>query len=154
MEFHMINMTYAALHMRAKTEKIKHFHAKMTVHWRSTHGAGHIPLCGIFNYMFGTQNVSMGQKDFTITSQETNHMDSFIPLTHHLIKKIVYNSMLTASWFHIYKIQDFQCFIFCLCKSYKSTFWETISYLKYYIQNTGYRVDNNNTTGGRIQKTG
>ena len=33
-------------------QKRRHFHAKMTVHWRSTYGAGHIPLCDIFHYDF------------------------------------------------------------------------------------------------------
>ena len=29
-------------------QKRRYFHAKMTLHWRSTDGAGHIPICGIF----------------------------------------------------------------------------------------------------------
>ena len=32
----------------AHKEKRRNFHTKPTVHWQSTHGAGHIPLCGIF----------------------------------------------------------------------------------------------------------
>ena len=48
----------------AHKQKRRHFHAKTTsaklyiyvgvgsVHWRSTHGAGHIPLCGIFFPVF------------------------------------------------------------------------------------------------------
>ena len=34
----------------AHKQKRRHFHAKMIVHWRSTHATGHIPLCGIFFY--------------------------------------------------------------------------------------------------------
>ena len=53
----MINIIYAALSMCAQTEKTT-FHAKTTsaklyiyiLEWgQSTHGAGHIPLCGIFS---------------------------------------------------------------------------------------------------------
>ena len=29
-------------------QKRRHFHAKTTVHWQSTHSARHIPLCSIF----------------------------------------------------------------------------------------------------------
>ena len=35
-------------------QKRRYFHAKMTLHWRSTHGAGHIPLCGIFVIQYAT----------------------------------------------------------------------------------------------------
>ena len=34
--------------VHTRKQKRQHFHAKMTVHWQSTHGTGHIPLCGIF----------------------------------------------------------------------------------------------------------
>ena len=58
----MVNIIYAALLMRAQTEKTtfsckddycKALHiywsgGKRLAHWRSTHGAGHIPLWGIF----------------------------------------------------------------------------------------------------------
>ena len=52
MEFHIINIIYAALSLHAQTEK-RHFHAKTTDHWRSTHVAGYsardseISLCHI-----------------------------------------------------------------------------------------------------------
>ena len=60
MELHMINIIYAASTMHAKTEKTtfsckdnqcKTFWSgvKGLVHCRSTCGAGHIPLCGIFS---------------------------------------------------------------------------------------------------------
>ena len=44
--------------------KKQHFHAKTTVHWRSTHGAGHIRLCGIFLFLSwswesGAENLSL-----------------------------------------------------------------------------------------------
>ena len=45
-EFHMINIIYAALPMHAQTEKTT-FSCK-DIHRQSTHGAGHIPLGGIF----------------------------------------------------------------------------------------------------------
>ena len=51
-EFHIINIIYAALSLHTQTEK-RHFHAKTTVHWWSTHVAGYsardseISLCHI-----------------------------------------------------------------------------------------------------------
>ena len=44
MEFHMINMMYRHCPC-AHGQKRRDFHAKTTVNWRSTHGAGHIPQC-------------------------------------------------------------------------------------------------------------
>ena len=46
----------------AHKQKRWHFHAKTTVHWRSTHGAGHFPLCGIF-YIF----ISINSLGFLVT---------------------------------------------------------------------------------------
>ena len=68
MEFHMINTIYAALPKRAQTEKAtflckddsrKALHMFWSggmglVHWRSTHGAGHILLCSIIFHTFCT----------------------------------------------------------------------------------------------------
>ena len=58
MEFHLIDIIYAALSMRTQTEKTTFSckddftyileWSKGHVHWRSTHGTGHIPLCSIF----------------------------------------------------------------------------------------------------------
>ena len=41
--FNSDNIIYAALSHTHK-QKRRHFHTKTTVHWQSTHGAGHIPL--------------------------------------------------------------------------------------------------------------
>ena len=48
MEFHMINITYAVLHVRPQTKKTT-FSCKDDCTLTKTHIAGHIPLCGIFN---------------------------------------------------------------------------------------------------------
>ena len=42
------NSTWLIWHCPSYKQKRWHFRAKTTVHWWSTHGAGHIPLCGIF----------------------------------------------------------------------------------------------------------
>ena len=70
MEFHIINLLYAALHR----QKRRHFHAKTTAHWRSIYGTGHIPLCGIF-YMY---SVSLGKALTTAAEQPFLYTNSLL----------------------------------------------------------------------------